>query len=88
MKRVTGIGGIFFKSDHPERLYRWYEKHLGMVREPHGQGSAFHWREVDDPEKDGFTAWGFSPATRSTLILAGPCPSHDQLSGRRSGCST
>lgn len=62
MKRVTGIGGIFFKSDDPERLYRWYEKHLGIVREPHGQGSAFHWREADDPEKDGFTAWGIFPS--------------------------
>ena len=32
MKRVTGIGGIFFKSDHPEQLYAWYEKHLGLKR--------------------------------------------------------
>ena len=30
MKRVTGIGGIFFKSDNPDQLYAWYEKHLGM----------------------------------------------------------
>lgn len=32
MKRVTGIGGIFFKADNPETLYAWYEKHLGLKR--------------------------------------------------------
>jgi predicted enzyme related to lactoylglutathione lyase len=63
MKRVTGIGGIFFKSEDPERLYRWYEKHLGIVREPHGQGSVFHWKEAGDPEKDCQTAWAIFPAS-------------------------
>ena len=37
MKRVTGIGGIFFKSENAQQLYEWYEKHLGINREPHGQ---------------------------------------------------
>ena len=32
MKRVTGIGGIFFKSENPDQLYAWYEKHLGLKR--------------------------------------------------------
>jgi len=45
MKRVTGIGGIFFKSENPEQLYEWYEKHLGIRREAHGQGASFEWRE-------------------------------------------
>ena len=62
MKRVTGIGGIFFKSDDPERLYQWYEKHLGIVREPHGQGASFHWREVGNPDDDAVTAWAIFPA--------------------------
>ena len=48
MKRVTGIGGVFFKSENPQQLYEWYEKHLGIKREPHGQGASFHWREVAD----------------------------------------
>lgn len=30
MKRVTGIGGVFFKSDDPEKLYAWYEENLGI----------------------------------------------------------
>ena len=61
MKRVTDVGGIFFKSDDPEKLYQWYEKHLGIVREPHGQGASFHWREAEDPEREGVTAWSIFP---------------------------
>jgi predicted enzyme related to lactoylglutathione lyase len=36
MARVTGIGGVFFHSRDPEALYRWYERHLGITREPDG----------------------------------------------------
>jgi len=43
MKRVTGIGGIFFKSDNPKTLYKWYEEHLGIYPAPHGGGSIFEW---------------------------------------------
>jgi predicted enzyme related to lactoylglutathione lyase len=57
MKRVTGIGGIFFKADDPEGLYAWYEKHLGIQREPHGQGALLHWREDENPERRGETVW-------------------------------
>lgn len=59
MKRVTGIGGIFFKAEHPVQLYQWYEKHLGIVREPHGGGATFHWREEAGGE--GMTAWSLFP---------------------------
>ncbi|MEA2660785.1 MAG: hypothetical protein QOH08_357 [Chloroflexota bacterium] len=31
--RVTGVGGVFFRSSDPERLYQWYERHLGLRRE-------------------------------------------------------
>lgn len=34
MKRVVGVGGIFFKSRDPKALYEWYEKHLGIVGLP------------------------------------------------------
>lgn len=30
MKRVIGIGGIFFKADNPKRLAEWYQTHLGI----------------------------------------------------------
>ena len=47
MKRVTGIGGVFFKSDDPERLYAWYEEHLGLTRSS-GEAVVFKWRQADD----------------------------------------
>src|SRR5437870_5404736 len=50
MKRVTGIGGIFFKSEDPHKLYQWYETHLGIPRSPDATGAAFQWREVHDPQ--------------------------------------
>jgi catechol 2,3-dioxygenase-like lactoylglutathione lyase family enzyme len=48
MKRVSGIGGIFFKSDDPKKLYEWYETHLGIQCSPDGSGAMFEWREIDD----------------------------------------
>ena len=67
MKRVTGIGGIFFKSENPQRLYDWYENHLGIKREPHGQGASFEWRELRDGDSKesgpkALTAWSIFPA--------------------------
>ena len=57
MQRVTGIGGIFFKAENPDKLYEWYEKHLGIHREPHGHGAMLHWREDGNPERRGGTVW-------------------------------
>jgi predicted enzyme related to lactoylglutathione lyase len=56
MKRVTGIGGIFFKAQNPEKLRSWYETHLGMPVESWG-GLQFHWRRDEDPQSRGFTVW-------------------------------
>jgi glyoxylase I family protein len=33
MEKVTGIGGLFFRTRDPAALARWYEQHLG-VRNP------------------------------------------------------
>jgi catechol 2,3-dioxygenase-like lactoylglutathione lyase family enzyme len=62
MERVTGIGGVFFKSKDPEKLGAWYEKHLGLRREPAGTGVAvtFPWR--DDHGGDGMTVWSIFPS--------------------------
>ncbi len=57
MKRVTGIGGIFFKAENPGKLYEWYEKHLGIKSEPNGSGAMLHWREDENPERRGMTIW-------------------------------
>jgi predicted enzyme related to lactoylglutathione lyase len=67
MKRVTGIGGIFFKADNPEKLYQWYEKHLGITRAADGSGATFEWRDAQDVEQKGMTIWSIFP--RDTKYL-------------------
>lgn len=61
MKRVTGIGGIFFKTKDPDAMKAWYERHLGINLDP-SYGTSFEWRQADDPERKGFTAWSPFPA--------------------------
>ena len=60
MKRVTGIGGIFFKSSDPAGLKAWYDKHLGISPSADGY-VAFQWRNADDPESTGSTIWEAFP---------------------------
>ena len=62
MKRVTGIGGVFFKAENPKRLRDWYARHLGLPMKPFG--SVVRWREFNDPEREGYTIW--SPFPRDT----------------------
>ena len=64
MKRVTGIGGIFFKTGDTEKTKAWYARHLGL--EGSGDGSViFKWRHMEDPEQVGYTVWGpFSSDTK------------------------
>lgn len=57
MKRVVGIGGIFFKAKNPEVLRAWYQTHLGIDVQAWG-GTAFPW---DRPE--GMTVWSVFPDT-------------------------
>ena len=54
MKKVTGIGGVFFKTKDPKTLNAWYVQHLGFTESEHGQ-IVFEWRDKDDPEKKGQT---------------------------------
>jgi lactoylglutathione lyase len=60
MKRVTGLGGLFFKAKDPKAMYEWYGKHLG-ISSADGTGAMFNWREADDPEKTGMTVWSIFP---------------------------
>jgi predicted enzyme related to lactoylglutathione lyase len=62
MKRVTGIGGIFFKSKDPQQLKEWYKTHLGLDTDQ--WGTNFEWRQGADPTQKGFTQW--SPFTETT----------------------
>lgn len=74
MKRVTGLGGIFFKSKDPDQMKEWYDKHLGIPNEKYG--TSFEWRHADDANKKGTTVWSpfkadtkyFEPSQSSFMI--------------------
>lgn len=73
-KRVTGIGGIFFKVKDPSKTKDWYQKHLGLKTDDYG--STFEWRSSDNPEQKGFTQWSpmkddttyFKPSQKDFMI--------------------
>jgi predicted enzyme related to lactoylglutathione lyase len=74
MKRVTGIGGIFFKAKDPKSLGEWYRKHLGIDVQDWG-GAAFRWAD-DNASGTGTTVWSpfkddttyFAPGSASFMI--------------------
>ncbi|MGN8068178.1 VOC family protein [Mucilaginibacter sp. 22184] len=55
MKKVTGIGGVFFKCNNPKGMNDWYAKNLGLPQTEYG--TTFEWRQADNPEKEGSTSW-------------------------------
>ena len=62
MKRVTAIGGIFFKCKDPEAQQNWYAQHLGIAMDKYG--TSFEWRHSDDATKKGYSVW--SPFDKAT----------------------
>jgi predicted enzyme related to lactoylglutathione lyase len=62
MKRVTGIGGVFFKSENPRKLKEWYKVHLGLNTDDYG--TVFEWYQGADSTRKGFTQW--SPFIETT----------------------
>jgi len=61
MKKVTGIGGVFFKCKDPKAVNEWYKQHLGFETTPYG--TSFEWRQKDDSTKTGLTQWNPFPET-------------------------
>ncbi len=74
MKKVTGIGGVFFKCKNPNEVNEWYKKHLGFDTTPYG--ASFEWREEEDSSKKGMTQWStfaentnyFAPSEKEFMI--------------------
>jgi predicted enzyme related to lactoylglutathione lyase len=77
MKKVTGIGGIFFKCKDPKAVNEWYKTHLGFETTPYG--TSFEWLENDPATggtKKGLTQWNpfaentkyFEPSTKDFMI--------------------
>ena len=65
MKRVTGIGGVFFKTTDPQKTKEWYAKHLGFGMEQYGTN--FEWGKLDVPGEKGSTVW--SPFKQDTKYM-------------------
>lgn len=63
MKRVTGIGGIFFKCKDPKALKEWYKTHLGI--DVNEYGATFDWKQMSDADPKGSLTWSPSPETTS-----------------------
>jgi predicted enzyme related to lactoylglutathione lyase len=61
MKRVTGIGGIFFNASDPAALRAWYKLHLGIDVQDWG-GAAFSWADPAGNPTNGTTAWSIGAA--------------------------
>ena len=74
MKKVTGIGGIFFKCKDPDKMRDWYKTHLGLNTNEYG--ATFEWRESDDSARTGQTQWTpfaettkyFEPSAKDFMI--------------------
>ena len=72
--RVTGIGGIFFKSKNPKEQRNWYNQHLGLVTNDYG--SLFEFRQGAKPDQVGYLQWSpleentkyFEPSKREFMI--------------------
>ena len=75
MKRVTGIGGIFFKAKDAPALQAWYKRHLGIDVQAWG-GAAFTWTDSDGKPTGGTTIWSvaamegeqFAPSNAAFMI--------------------
>jgi predicted enzyme related to lactoylglutathione lyase len=74
MKKVTGIGGVFFKCKDPKKVTEWYQKHLGLTTNPYG--ASFEWYESAYSTKKAQTQWTpfaettkyFEPSTKDFMI--------------------
>ncbi len=75
MKRVTGIGGIFFNAKDPAALHEWYKRHLGIDVQAWG-GAAFTWADDAGNPVKGTTIWSvgaadgnhFAPSKASFMV--------------------
>lgn len=72
--KVTGIGGIFFFSENPEKTKEWYAKNLGLA--VNQWGSSFEFRNAHRPDEVNYLQWSpfakdstyFAPSKKSFMI--------------------
>jgi predicted enzyme related to lactoylglutathione lyase len=59
MKRVTGLGGVFFKTKDPKKIKEWYGKHLGLPINEYG--CSFEWIDPNNREAKELAQTAWSP---------------------------
>jgi predicted enzyme related to lactoylglutathione lyase len=72
--KITGIGGVFFKSKDPAAMREWYNNNFGMTSDQYGM--PFTWRKPENPDKKGYTMWNafddksdyFDPSKQKYMI--------------------
>ena len=72
--KVTGIGGIFFFSEDPQKTKEWYSRNLGL--ETDQWGSSFEFRNAHRPEEINYLQWSpfkqgseyFAPSKKEFMI--------------------
>ncbi|MDN5202712.1 VOC family protein [Fulvivirgaceae bacterium BMA10] len=72
--KVTGIGGIFFRSKNPKEIKDWYGKNLGLAIDDYG--SPFEFRNANRPDEINYLRWGpfeedtdyFDPSKKQFMI--------------------
>lgn len=72
--KVTGIGGIFFFSENPDKTKEWYSENLGL--EVNQWGSSFEFRNANRPDEINYLQWSpfkkgsdyFSPSKKEFMI--------------------
>jgi catechol 2,3-dioxygenase-like lactoylglutathione lyase family enzyme len=60
MKRVVGIGGIFFKAKDHDKMRAWYKEHLGLEFDAYGS-AVFECPEDEEQRKKAQTVWSLFP---------------------------
>ena len=68
MRRVTGIGGIFFKAQDAPSLRAWYQRHLGIdIDQTYGY-AAFQWTDSDGKPTGGTTILSIAPSDSKQFL--------------------
>ena len=74
LKKVTGVGGIFFKCEDAGKMKDWYNAHLGLVTNEYG--ALFEFRNTHKPDEINYLQWStfakdskyFEPSQKQFMI--------------------
>jgi predicted enzyme related to lactoylglutathione lyase len=65
LKRIIGLGGIFFKAKNPKKMAAWYRRHLQIpIKDDY---AVFAWKSTADPKHEGHTVWSLLPGDTKYL---------------------